>query len=700
MKLMIRSFFRNSKSIKNKLMLVTSFATGFSLFLVLIIFIFLNSESEWSKLNTRQAIQAEIIATNSLTAIIFDDLKAAEEILAALKADPSIQSAKIVDSNSATFASYQSANNDKQLDETFMPLAKWLRVHILIKHEIIYKEKSIGKVHITASLNNLYRSNLNYVLIAFFVSLSSMFLTMLLSNLLLKHIIAPILKLTKTTKKITHLSSYKLRAEILSKDEIGDLTHNFNEMLEEIQRKDRILEQTVATRTSELIQLNKKLQHQATHDPLTGLANRLLFDDRLQRVLTHAQRTRSKVAVIYLDLDHFKAINDTLGHDTGDELLIAVTQRMQNIIRDDDTLCRIGGDEFTVILNSIESTSDVELVAKKMLSEFSEPFFCNDHELSISCSIGISLYPEHSQSAEQLKQYADIAMYHAKHSGRNNYCFFIKQMHKENVQLLDKRVLLKRQLKTAVENGELKIYYQPQVDMQHRIIAVEALLRWKNAENQLVSPEIFIPIAEESGLIQGLEEWAFREICQHYAKWKQAGLADIKISLNISGYRLRQQNFNLFIEQTLEELSLPTNFLIFEISENEIMQNIKETEKVINQLHNKGIKTAVDHFGTGYTSLSYLQQLPIDEFKIDAQFIHPLGSHFDDNSIVPAIIGLAHSLNKSVTAMGIEKQAQVDYLRDLKCQAMQGYLFSKPMSEQDMSQMLLDTQYLIPRNES
>ena len=462
---MIRSFFRNSKSITNKLMLVSSFTTGLSLFLVLISFIFLNSESEWSKLNTRLTIQAEIIATNSLTTILFDDPKAAEEILAALKADPSIQSAKIIGSNSATFASYQTANNNKNLDETFMPLAKWLRMKVLITHGIIYKEKNIGKVHITASLSNLYRDNLNYMLIAFFVSLSAMFLSMLLSNFLLKHIIDPILKLTKITKKITHLSSYKLRAEILSKDEIGDLTHNFNEMLEEIQRKDRVLEQTVATRTSELIQLNKKLQHQSTHDPLTGLANRLLFDDRLQRVLTHAQRLNNQIAVLYFDLDHFKTINDTLGHDTGDELLIAVTQRMQRIIRDDDTLCRIGGDEFTLILNSIESTSDVELVAKKMLSEFSESYFCNDHELSISCSIGISLYPEHSQSAEQLKQYADIAMYHAKHSGRNNYCFFIKQMQKENALLMDRRVLLKRQLKTAVENGELQVYYQPQVDI-------------------------------------------------------------------------------------------------------------------------------------------------------------------------------------------------------------------------------------------
>jgi len=695
--MMIKLFRQNySVSIKNKLLIVTSFAVGFSLFLVLVLFIYLNSENEWSKLNDRLTIQAEIIANNSLTAVVFDDSVAAEEILAALKVDSMIEHAKITTNASTTFAVYNNLNpsNDVNSNDTFIPLVKWLRMRILIKHDIHYKGENIATVHIAASLNNLYRNNLHYVFITLLVSFFSMCLTMLLSNFLLKRITAPILKLTKTANKITHLSNYTVRAEIQSKDEIGDLTHSFNEMLDEIQRKDRLMEKNVAERTSELIILNKKLQHQATHDTLTGLANRMLFDDRLQLELIHAQRAGEKVAVMYFDLDHFKAINDTLGHDIGDELLIAVTKRMKGVVREGDMLCRIGGDEFTLILNAVDKGTDVELVAQKMLTAFSEPFFCKEHELTVSSSIGISLYPEHSQSKEQLKQFADIAMYHSKHSGRNKYCFFMPQMHKENMQSVNSRVLMKRQLKEAVEHGELQIYYQPQVDMQRRIIAVEALLRWQNAENRMISPEIFIPLAEESGLIQGLEEWAFTEICRHYAKWKAEGIAELKVSLNISGFRLRQHNFNHFIEQSLQDLDLSPNFLIFEISENEIMQNFKDMEKVLNQLHEKGIQIAVDNFGTGYTSLNYLQQLPIDEFKIDAEFVRQLGSHYDETSVVRAIISLADSLNKSVVAMGVERETQASYLRDINCYAMQGYLFSKPMTEVDVSKMLMDTQYL------
>lgn len=358
-------------------MLTTSFAVGFSLFLVLSLSIYLNSENEWSKLNTRLAIQAEIIANNSVTSIVFDDPSAAEEILSALIADSSIINAKIVRGTSTTFAYFNNHQPEKNtpLNSALIPLTKWLRMHILIEHEIAYKNERIGSVVITAGLSNLYQNNLRYISIAILVSLISMLLTMLLSNILLKRIIEPILVLTKTTKKITSFSNYSLRAKKLSQDEIGDLTHNFNEMLDEIQHKDQMLERTVAERTSELIQLNKKFQHQATHDPLTGLANRQLFDDRLQLEISHAQRLDNKMAIMYFDLDHFKTINDTLGHDTGDELLIAVTQRLKTLVREDDTLCRIGGDEFTLILNTFESPADVELVAKKMLSAFSEPFF-------------------------------------------------------------------------------------------------------------------------------------------------------------------------------------------------------------------------------------------------------------------------------------------------------------------------------------
>ena len=697
--MMFKSFHQNTLSIKKKLLFVTSLSVGFSFFLVLILFNYLNYENEWSKLRTQLTIQTEIIANNSMLAIVFDDPIAAQEIIAALKADKTIIKARVMTTADSVFAHYETTETiaDNFIKDSFVYLSEWLNTEINIQQDIVYQGDKVGRLEVTASLYHLYRANLYYLLVAFVVSVIATLLTLFLSNILLNQVIEPIIKLTSTARKVTHLSNYTVRSEVLSKDEVGELTISFNEMLDEIQRKDLLLEKTVAERTSELIQLNKKLQFQAFHDPLTGLANRMLFDDRLQVVLTHAQRVGCKIALMYFDLDHFKAVNDTLGHDVGDELLIAVTNRMKGIVRDDDTLCRLGGDEFALILNTIESNADVELVAQKMLTAFSESFFCNEHELSISSSMGISLYPEHTQSKEQLKQFADIAMYHSKRSGRNNYCFFMAQMQKENVQKLDSRVLLKRQLKTAVDNAELQIYYQPQVNMQRRIIGVEALLRWQNAENKMISPEIFIPLAEESGLIQGLEEWAFLEVCQHYAKWSSAGLPKIKISLNISGYRLRQKSFNHFIDQVLDNFSLSADFLVFEIAENEIMQNIKETATVLNQLHSKGIKISVDNFGTGYTSLSYLQQLPIDELKIDAQFVRQLSNHYEKTSVVQAITGLAQSLNKSVVAMGVEQQTQEQILQDLHCHAMQGYLIAKPMTEADIRLMLSNNPYLMEK---
>lgn len=699
---MFKCFFKDSLSIKNKLIIVTSITISFSLFLVLSFFIFLSLVNEQSKLHERLTIQTEIIANNVVPAVLFDDPLSAKEILTALKVDSTINSAKISINNDTAFANYNNPHQDEegeQLKKAFFKLPHWVKKEIIIENNILNKTYKIGKVTITACLFNTYLSLLQNISIAILISVITLILTLLLSNALLKRVVSPVIELTKVTRKVANLKDYTIRADIRSKDEVGELTSSFNDMLDKIQSKDLVLEKTVAERTSELIQLNKQLQHQAGHDPLTGLANRMLFNDRLEIGLINAQRSNSKLAVIYFDLDHFKTINDTLGHDTGDELLIAVAQRISNILRTNDTLCRLGGDEFSIILHDISSVSNVESVTRKMIIAFAEPFLCNQHELSISGSIGISLYPQHTQLKDQLKQFADIAMYHAKQAGRNNYCFFIDQMHKENNQTMDNRVLLKKQLKTAIENDELQIYYQPQVNAERRIIAVEALLRWKTTENTLIAPEIFIPLAAESGVIQRIEEWAFSEICQHYSKWKYSGLSDIKVAINIFGYRLRQQDFNHFIDNTLKSMGLSASFLVFEIKESDLMlnKNITEMKVLLNQLHEKGIKIAIDNFGTSYTSLNYLQQLPVDSFKIDSEFIHKIGLPYRDDCVIKAITGLADSLNKSVVAMGIETEAQVSYLNSLNCYAMQGYLFAKPMTEQQLSNMLIDNQYLLPK---
>jgi len=447
--------------------------------------------------------------------------------------------------------------------------------------------------------------------------------------------------------------------------------------------------------TSELIQLNKQLQHQAQHDPLTGLANRKLYEDRLHIVSIQAQRNQENFGLMYFDLDHFKMINDTLGHDVGDEVLIQVARRIGDVIREEDTLCRMGGDEFTLIINNIRQREDAELVAEKMLEAFAQPFICHQHELTISSSMGIVIYPDDTKSENQLMRYADLAMYHAKQSGRNNYCFFTESMRMQNEANLEYRVMLKTLLKTAVVNREMQVIYQPRVDMQRKIVGVEALLRWKNAENGIIPPEIFIPIAEEAGLIQGLEEWAFSEVCKDYVQWGLQNLPKLQVSVNISGQRLRQKDFLAFITKTLEALGLSASFLVFEVHETEIMQDLTDIKTIFDQLQQQGIKIAVDNFGSGYTSLNYLQQLAVDEFKIDAQFVRQLDHAYESNSVVQAIVGLAHSLKKSVTAMGVENEMQLTHLRVLGCTAMQGYLFAQPISAKEVSTLLSRSLYLI-----
>jgi len=694
---MFKSFCQSSLSLKSKLLIAITFAVSFALFVVSVLLIANNACNEWTKINERLIIQVHIIADNCIPAVIFDDPEAAQEILAAIKADNTVSYAHITVDKNRIFAEYKSLLQNTNF---ILDIADNLSLptKIELNQAVFYQGKKIATIYMAASLSALYVNNLQYSLIAFLISLFSMALAVMLANYLVHSAIKPILQLSKMAQRISRWGDYSLRTEIYSQDEVGQLSCSFNEMLDEIERKDSILEQTVAERTSELIQLNKQLQHQAQHDPLTGLANRKLYEDRLQVVYIQAQRSQRKFGLMYFDLDHFKMINDTLGHDTGDEVLIQVAQRINGIIRDEDILCRMGGDEFTLILSDIHKQEDMQLVAEKMLEAFAQPFFCHQHELTISSSMGLAIYPNDTKSKTQLMSYADLAMYHAKQSGRNNYCFFTESMRKQNEVSLEYRVKLKTLLKTAVDNREIQIVYQPQVDMQRKIVGMEALLRWKNAENGIIPPEVFIPIAEETGLIQGLEEWAFSEICADYVQWRLQGIPVLKVSVNISGHRLRQKDFLKFIVETLEALGLPTSFLIFEVHETEIMQNLTEIKTIFEQLHQQGIKIAVDNFGSGYTSLNYLQQLAVDEFKIDAQFVRQLDHPYESNSVVQAIVGLAHSLKKLVTAMGVENEMQLNHLRVLNCTTMQGYLFAKPMSAKEVSALLSRTLYLIPED--
>ncbi len=416
----------------------------------------------------------------------------------------------------------------------------------------------------------------------------------------------------------------------------------------------------------------RQLEYQAYYDALTGLPNRLLFRDRVVNALAQAKRHRAGIAVMYLDLDHFKLVNDGLGHSVGDGLLSEVAERLKGSIRGSDTISRLGGDEFTILLNDTISTEAVFGVARKILQSIARPFRIDAHELFVTASIGISLYPADGEDVETLLKSADSAMYRAKELGRNQAQIFTASMNERYVQ----RLALEQSLHHALERDELDVYYQPIYDRSRKIVALEALLRWNDPAKGVVEPIEFIHVAEETGLIVPMGDWVIRKACRQLREWRDAGLADLTMNVNISAAQLQQPNFQEEILAALRETDLPPSALQLEITESVAVQNIDLTMQVLRDLKGRGIGIAIDDFGTGQSSLIYLRQFPINTIKIDQAFVRDVDSDESAAAIVSYIINLAHTLHLEVTAEGVETDEQYTFLRVHGCDRVQGFLLS------------------------
>ncbi len=420
-----------------------------------------------------------------------------------------------------------------------------------------------------------------------------------------------------------------------------------------------------------------RISYLATRDPLTELPNRVLFNDRLGQGIVAARRTGQSLALLFIDLDRFKNINDSLGHQVGDLLLKEVGNRMQSCIRKGDTLSRLGGDEFVVTLEGLQQAEDASQVAGKIIKALSRPFEIAGHMLNTSCSIGISIFPLDADDDRALMKNADTAMYHAKEKGRNNYQFFSPEM---NVRAVERHTL-ETALRLAIERQEFVLYYQPQVDMRTaKVVGMEALLRWNHPERGLLLPATFIGVAEDSGLIEPIGQWVLRSACQRAKAWLDAGYPALKVAVNISSRQLiHPKEFSRGITRILNATGLDPRLLELEMTESLLVQNAEENIAVLRKLGQDGVRVAVDDFGTGYSSLSYLRQLPIDTIKIDRSFVRDLETDPEDRAIIQAIIAMAHSLELRVTAEGVETRGQLEALTRMGCDEYQGYLFSKPL---------------------
>ena len=443
-------------------------------------------------------------------------------------------------------------------------------------------------------------------------------------------------------------------------------------------------------------QMAEKMSYLAEHDFLTDLPNRLLLTDRITQALNAAKRKKSRVAIIYLDIDHFKKINDTLGHEVGDQLLKVLSKKLQNCIRTTDTISRQGGDEFVILLSEIDSPMAPAEIAQKLLNATNDYYQIGTHELKVSASIGISIYPEDGESADMLMRNADAAMYYAKGLGRNNYQFFTKEL---STRIAD-QVALENRLHKAANQNEFVLMYQPKISLKTgKIVGAEALIRWQHPENGLIAPNVFIPTAEDMGLIKVIGKWVLSEACRQNKAWQNMGLRPIPVAINVSAVELRHAGFLNEVSKVLLQSGLNPQYLELEVTETVAVHGDSEGIRDLISLKDMGVRLSIDDFGTGFSSLSYLKRLPIDTIKIDKSFIRDIKTDANDAAIITAIIKMSHSLNFKVIAEGVETAEQLAYLKQYECDEMQGFYFSKPITADEFS-VLLKSEAMLDNSEA
>ncbi|MDX1810732.1 MAG: EAL domain-containing protein [Gammaproteobacteria bacterium] len=433
---------------------------------------------------------------------------------------------------------------------------------------------------------------------------------------------------------------------------------------------------SVSRDITERKETEERLLYLANFDSLTGLPNRALFRDRLRRAVARAQRNDSKLALFFIDLDRFKTINDSLGHHAGDQLLRSVAKRLKQFAREGDTIARLGGDEFTVILEGIQDSEDAATVAEKIIELMRPPFRLDGHQLVVSPSIGITIFPDDADDMRSLLKNADTAMYRSKENSGNCFEFYTSDMNEKAYEAL----VLENNLRSALDKNQFRLHYQPQIDLHSKsIIGIEALMRWEHPEQGLLNPEEFIPFIEETGLIEPIGEWVLKEACKEAKLWQEKGLPPVRVAVNLSMRQFVANDLVQKVASALEEAELDPKYLELEITESFLAQNVDQATEILHELHELGVELSIDDFGTGYSSLAYLKQFPLNTLKIDQSFVSDITTNPEAAAIAEAIIALGQSLKLNVIAEGVENEEQTFFLRGHGCDWVQGYLFSKPL---------------------
>ncbi|NVN90344.1 MAG: EAL domain-containing protein [Desulfuromonadales bacterium] len=643
-------------------------------------YIFFNRESR-----ARLGAMADIVAADVGVALAFSDQNAIARSLISLKADSSIKRLLVLDEQGRVCAYYPQQSSEVSQGDLQRYL-KTIRTGIGRQFFVLNPEVErpigkdgvvLGSVIIEQDESILIHRVYATIGTGFVILLFSLLISYLLAARFANVITEPVIAMAKTMREVSQTKNFSIRVAGSDTEEIGQLAESFNHMLEEIAQRD-----------DDLLERQERLNQQASFDSLTGLPNRSLFGDRLDQAVRRALRTGEKLAVLFIDLDDFKLINDTHGHRTGDLLLQEAASRLENGTRSDDTVARLGGDEFTVFLQDIKSAENALLVASKHRELLLSPYVIEDKQLFVSASIGIALFPEHGVNAETLIKSADTAMYLAKENGKNLIELFSNYLH----QKVSERLGLGNDLHRALEQGELELYYQPRIDLRRKKWAgVEALVRWHHPEQGMISPDKFIPLAEQTGLILPIGEWVIRESCRQLSEWHSQGLQIPKVSVNVSPLQLQRQNLVGLVREAVAANYLCSRSLEIEITESALMENLEHSVSVLRELQLMGVVISIDDFGTGYSSLSHLRNLPINILKIDRSFMMQIHESEEDAQILSAIIAMAASLHLEVVAEGIEYSQQEKVVAILGCSEVQGYFYSRPLAADDLQELYEST---------
>lgn len=626
------------------------------------------------------SVFAKVLADNITSSILKNDLIAVSNVLASVEYNDKICQTFALDASWNLIGAFHKGNDFLQKRQSISLIKEhknlWKGDFYYSVAPISHESVQLGHLVVVASLYDFYIRMFINSLYIILILLFAFALTYKLRQIFSESILQPISQLDAITSEIINTKNMLHDIPSFNDDEIGDLARNFKHMISELNLYH-----------AQLKKQKNVLSFQATHDPLTELPNRALFNDRLEQSIYKAKRQNEKFALLFIDLDQFKEVNDTFGHGYGDKLLQKVAKRLQSVIREEDTLARLGGDEFTIIMSNFHGDFSPSILAQKILDILQLPIIMNEDQSHISCSIGISVYPQDATEAADLIKHADIAMYRSKLAGRNNYHFYTPEM----TERIYKRVTMQSEIRRALERKEFLVYYQPQYDTRtDTIIGLEALVRWPDSSGGMVSPANFIPLAAELGMVVPINHQVMYMAMSQTKQWYDQGLAPGRVSININVIQTEDKNFINLLEDMLSRSGCKPEWITLELTEGEIMKHPDVSIPTLKKLSGMGIEIAMDDFGTGYSSLSYLKRLCIHKLKIDKAFVDDLPQDADDVAIVKAIIAITKSLNISVIAEGVESRQQQRFLLEAGCPHIQGYLYARPMPVEEVTEELIN----------